>query len=802
MQELRLCLREAKNTAPGHDEVYYIMLKKLPEKGLQFLLHLFNTVWLSEVFPSDWREAIVIMFNKPGKEPTLPCNFRPIALTCVMCKLLEKVINARLMHELEINRHLSPNQYGFRKLRSCPDSLARLETDILEAFAGKQHLIAVFFDIAKAYDTTWRHLILKKLHSLGYRGRLAIFIKNFLSGRIFRIRVGKCYSNVYRQQQGVPQGSVMSCTLFALAINDVVENIPPGVCKSLYVDDLAIYYSSRNLNSIERQLQLAINNIHKWTCRNGFQISTEKTVAVHFHNKKGLQHEITLTMAGRNILFRDDAKFLGLRFDTKLTWEPHIRELRAKCIQSLSLLKCLCNMNWGSDRQTLLRLYRATTRSKLDYGSQIYSSAKERRLNLLNSVHHSALRQCTGAFRSSPIVSLLVDAGEPSLQLRRTKLSLQHYVRLHALPDSVVSRTIFDISSRHLFVNNTSRIPFSMRNENLVQQYNMQPLLILPCYQQEEPRWRLPDVICPGLLDIRKAEHSAPRLAAIFRRHIDHCHGQAYHVYTDGSCTERGTGSGVYSATLEKSIKLSPVASSFTAEMYGILEALDLISNRASPTNVIFTDSRSAISSMGKIKDTHPILVKIQNLLIKLSYRGINVKFCWVPAHVGLAGNEHADRLAREAAQSNTEICHPAVPHRDYYPHIRKTIFDRWQQEWANTNPVNKLRSFRNNIDIWPSSNQRVRRNEVILTRLRLGHTRLTHGHLMRGEPIPAYCMNCLVPLTVSHFLVECPDYSVERYRAFGPNATMKNILGDPLYGGNINNLLMYLTQTNILNQI
>ena len=156
--------------------------------------------------------------DRPNKDPKLLSSYRPIALTCTMCKLLEKIVNKRLMHELERNGDISPSQYGFRKMRSCPDSLAGLENDIMVAFAQRQHLIAVFFDIKKAYDTTWRYHILRQIHELGYRGHMSYFIKNFLQDRKFKVRVGGIFSSDFEQQQGVPQGSVMSCTLFALSL--------------------------------------------------------------------------------------------------------------------------------------------------------------------------------------------------------------------------------------------------------------------------------------------------------------------------------------------------------------------------------------------------------------------------------------------------------------------------------------------------------------------------------------------------------------------------------------------------------
>ena len=116
--------------------------------------------------------ATIIPIPKPGKDPAEPNNYRPIALTSCLCKTLERMINKRLTWFLESNNHISRFQSGFRSDHSTTDNLVRLETFIRDAFIKKEHVVAVFFDLEKAYDTTWRYGILKDIHKLGLRGRL------------------------------------------------------------------------------------------------------------------------------------------------------------------------------------------------------------------------------------------------------------------------------------------------------------------------------------------------------------------------------------------------------------------------------------------------------------------------------------------------------------------------------------------------------------------------------------------------------------------------------------------------------
>ena len=173
-------------------------------------------MWVEGKCPDIWKEATVIPIQKHGKDNTDPINYRPIALTSCLCKSLERMINNRLTWFLESNDLLTEFQCGFRNKRGTIDHLVRLETFIRDAFIKKEHLTAVFFDLEKAYDTTWKHGIIRDLHELGLKGRLPNFIINFLSNRHFKVRVGSTLSDLQDQEEGVPQGSILSVTLFSI----------------------------------------------------------------------------------------------------------------------------------------------------------------------------------------------------------------------------------------------------------------------------------------------------------------------------------------------------------------------------------------------------------------------------------------------------------------------------------------------------------------------------------------------------------------------------------------------------------
>ncbi|GFT53931.1 RNase H domain-containing protein [Trichonephila clavipes] len=174
---------------------------------------------------------------------------------------------------------------------------------------------------------------------------------------------------------------------------------------------------------IERQLQTAVNNILKWCDTNGHSSSASKSCCVHFCRKRGIHPDPEIRIRDIQIPVVPE-RFLGVIFDCRLTFLPHILHLRKKCEKSLNLLKVLSNTSWGADRPSLLRVYQAIVLSRIDYGCVAYGSACNSTLQKLDPVHHMALRICSGAFRTSPVQSLYVNRHQLPLDLRRRKLSL------------------------------------------------------------------------------------------------------------------------------------------------------------------------------------------------------------------------------------------------------------------------------------------------------------------------------------------------------------------------------------------
>ena len=152
-----------------------------------------------------------------------------------------------------------------------------------------------------------------------------------------------------------------------------------------------------------------------------------------------LTKEVFLTepgikLDGTSIKVAYEAKFLGLVFDRQLTFRAHVKYLKTICDTALNVLRVVSHTDWGADKVVLLCLYRVLVRSKLDYDCIVYGSVSKSVLITLDAVHHAGLRICLGAFRTSPVQSLYVKAGETSLSLQHLRLAMNYVLKLLSIP--------------------------------------------------------------------------------------------------------------------------------------------------------------------------------------------------------------------------------------------------------------------------------------------------------------------------------------------------------------------------------
>ena len=266
------------------------------------------------------------------------------------------MINTRLIWYLEKHRILDRSQCGFRKHCSTTDHLVSLERYLQDAFAQRQQAVGLFFDLEKAYETTWQYGIIRDLRRIGLRGRLPVFVSEYLRDRRIRVRIGTTLSDEFYPEEGVPTGGVLAVTCFGLRINELPSCIAKDIFKALFVDDLAICFRGRSLDTIERHLQQAVNAIEEWATRNGFRFAAHKCKVIHFttprsrlrdpplwelethfcqwrspRNSLGCGGTRTSHLRSTSVCWRHSARRLSTSSEWSLTWNGEGTETHSWC---------------------------------------------------------------------------------------------------------------------------------------------------------------------------------------------------------------------------------------------------------------------------------------------------------------------------------------------------------------------------------------------------------------------------------------------------------------------------------------
>ena len=598
-------------------------------------------------------------------------------------------------------------------------------------------------------------------------------------------------STEYEQQNGVPQGAVLSVLLFALKINGIAENLPrmPGFMFSLFVDDLQLGFRHTDLQTTKCVLQNAVNQLELWTRKNGFRFSASKTKIVHFTRENQIRPPPPLKIGNQILSYSTSAKFLGILFDSRLAFKMHLTTLKTECQKLLGVMKMVSAQEFGATEKFLLQVYRTYLRAKLDYGSIVYSSASPVELKKLDVVTNDALRIATGAFRSSPVESLYVIAEEMKPSERREYLTVRYYLKLKA---SLSNPTSTCITNRNLtLARNNNQHPFIVRCTDIQSKYNLPRFLVKPDFSYLlqnciVPSYAIPNPLTNQELSRFPKESTSP---LIYKQHFLQMKREKYHgfhhIYTDGSKSSDGVGAAAVSSGPTCIATLPKEATIYSAEVHAIQMAVDhvhrttLSTNLASKKFVIFSDSKSAIQSLHN-RNNHPVIRYLVHKLYILNRRSIHIEICWIPSHTGILGNDAADVKAKHASSRRPEPI--PIYYKDYHNTIRSKFFNMRNELWQNNQNPSKLRIIKPDLSPFPILSLK-RREQTIINRLRIGHTNMTHGYLMdanqpRIPPVCPYCNETV--LTIQHTFSDCGILEQSRHNFFGRNS-LGTILGSTL---------------------
>lgn len=761
LSELQTALKKLRtHKSPGSDGISNEMLKHLGNTTVLKLLDVLNLSWETGQLAQIWREADMIPILKKGKDRKKAASYRPISLTSCVVKTLERVINQRLLWYLETEKILVPEQAGFRQFHSTEDQVTYLAQEIEDSFQEQKHVLAMWIDMQKAFDKVWTDGLLVKLQRSGVAGNMLKWIHSYLHNRRARVVVNNIKGKKVLLRHGVPQGGVLSPSLFLIFINDLVVNLPKGVHAALYADDLVLWCKEEFDTTANYRMQQAADHLTEWAEDWHVSINRDKcsTTLFTLSTKKKTPR---VKLGDTYLRNEDEATYLGVTFDKKQTWKPQIQKTEAKARQKLSIMRKLAGTTWGANENILKRVYQGVVRPHLEYGASAWCTAAKTHQQTLDRVQNQALRIITGSMKSTPIQAMEKVTAIPPLSKRRDAKLMVQAQKYRSLPEHPMGKRLEKGTKNRL-----KRSSFLHETRRLERQHQGSlPSTTLPITTDDLPEpwkqdpWNVHlSLTVPGVSSGDAQDSGVKRTLTLAMLEDQYPQEAWIHAYTDGSATNATAngGAGVYMTTpggqdTTASIPTGKLCSNYAAEVHALTKAAELVRDSHSDCHqvVFLTDALSALEALAGNK-----LPRLMQLLQELS-RKRRVVLQWVPSHCGLPGNEMADQLAKQGTIEEQPDDGVTFPEKRT---LIKALFKTPREQDAY-----------HALERW---------QQVIIFRLRTGHCRL-NSHMyytMRLAPSPK-CRCGEADETPEHVLQTCRLLTQPRDRVWPERTSLQTKL-------------------------
>lgn len=702
-----------------------------------------------------------------------------------MSKVLERMLKERLSHWLETNRKLSPDQAGFRRLRTAEDQVLRITQIVADGFQHTKpamRTLMVLIDFKRAFDKVWHVGLLHKMVDLGTPRCITKWCKAFLNDRSANVTINGTPGKHRHMKAGVPQGSVISPLLFLLFINDIADGLPDGVQASLFADDLAIWTqdSTRDMEPAVQRMKAALKHLSKWADKWKMVISTEKSECTLFSRDKAqAKFRPKLRLCGKKLKFNPNPVFLGVQFDRELTFNRHMAQVKKKMQQRCNVLRSLTGKEWGCQKEDMRQVYLAYIRSAAEHCSAAwYPPMAPSNKTKLEAAQNQCERVIAGTTLMSSETANNLETGLIPLQQRMQQLAAIAYERCRRLPDD---NPVKEIACGQIY----QRLPsvHSWREEgkdtasrHIPANSIAEPLAMCRVSPSEVPDNLDFDTSLASVIN-RQDPPELKKAAAMdaLARFADY----DLEIWTDGSARDatRDGGSGVFildrrlGTRTKISVPAGAITSSFRAEATAINIALTWIRNNRNPAGrsiLIATDSKSCVEKLasGPLSQRTGTECDIwEKTAAILKSPNSYITFFWVPGHSDLDGNEEADALARiGSAMPQAQV---PIDFTTVKATIKKGVLDAWHSEarrhqgygWDPRPPNRQLEE------------GLTRRERSILSQLRTGGYSpicMYYMHRIGRADSPA-CPDCgAVRDDAAHVVTQCPRTDSIRQRLIG----------------------------------
>jgi ribonuclease HI len=788
--------------APGPDEVSNRVLKNCAEIIVPYIKQLATISLQAGVFPQPFKQSITLVLRKPQKpDYTKPNAYRPIALENTLGKVLES-IGAEIISCMAESYNLLPQtHYGGRPGKSTEDAMMVLTENIHEAWKESKIFSAIFLDVAGAFNNVHHGRLIHNLRSRRIPPIITNWIASFLTGRTTTVRFNGTDSEAVPTEAGVPQGSPLSPILY-IFYNSGLLDLARGKELALgFIDDIAYGVAGKTVLANTMALEAVLARAEEWRKRHGAQFEPSKYVLVHFtRSRKTKTDGATVKINSLTIEPSNEAKYLGVTFDSQLKFVTHVNQAVKKGTKFASAITRIAATTWGASFQHLRRLFSSVVTTRTDYAAVIWHRPEDRgaapsmgQISKLEKVQRMTMKAITGCFRTTSTAALEMETDLIPTDLRlKQKVLIAATRMLTAPPTSEIAKW-----TRKALLT-PPNAPKKSNLQHLATKFKLKPLESIKPWLRH-PSWKPPALIT---IDVDKEAAQRSHLTITQKYGRD---SNASLWYTDGSETEKGIGAGVYELTSKKTI-CEPLGSNAVSTVEAAeLEAINLalgciatkVTTRANPVinrYFIFSDSQAAVRSI-----QHPtqrgagqsirekIIAHLDTIANASPSTSISIQ--WVPGHMGIKGNEKADEAAKAATAMQLACRKRPTLKSAAKLQIKRQIKEEWEVRWQrklNTKNGGRKRHTRERA---PDKGARLygdtmsRKHIAWLARLRTGHCSLNkylHRFNIVEDP-KCECGNGHE--TVAHYLLVCERYKEERMelrrRAGAWGMRVESLLGD-----------------------
>jgi len=436
-------LTELKSSkSPGPDGVHPRVLKELASELAIPLTKIFKSVMETGRIPQSWKIAHISPIFKKGDKRD-PSNYRPVSLTCIVSKILEKIIRDCLMDHLRLNNFVSNKQFGFLRGRSANLQMIRVMDDWTKCMDQGMTVDVIYMDFMKAFDKVPHDHLLHKLQNLGIHHKILLWLRDFLKDRSQVVSYNNCMSSSVEVRSGVPQGTVVGPSSFLTFVNDLPDEVSSLIY--MFADDTKLY-KGISTNTDRQQLQSDIDKLVMWSTRWRLLFNLDKCKVMTLGHPSDVfdytmtQYDGKLINVQRTHLERD----LGIMIDSELNFSEHIHMVSKKANGIVAVIRRTFT---SLDCQCFNLLYKSLVRTHLEYGVTTWFPYKIKDIETIEKIQKRATKQVK-QIRHLSYSERLRKLNLPTLRYRRHRGDMIEVFKiLHNIYDKEVTEGILNLST-------------------------------------------------------------------------------------------------------------------------------------------------------------------------------------------------------------------------------------------------------------------------------------------------------------------------------------------------------------------